>query len=311
MKLMGLRSIKTIIAVVIGYVIALFFPALNPAMMGAAAITAVNSSIFTSFRSSFDRVMANITAVMTAFLLQYIKLVNPLGVAIGLLIIITVCNTFDWKYVIGSASIFFVFVLDVPYGNRNLQVYAFNRILDTLIGSFLGLMVNAYVFRPRQDKFLLSTYRDAYKNLRKGFKDLLEFDKSVDEFELIDKLSKINFISQKLRKDIRLKMNEDVNIVTVFKLNNLFRSALSLIIELNDLDEVPIISEKNYKLLLNYFKGDFNCPFKVDEIKNDFDTRYNFELEKLIYTLESIEYNLYEYTKMYNKQKNKWYLETK
>lgn len=310
-RILGLRSLKTILAVFIIYIIATIFPELNPAMMAAAAITAINSSIFDSLRSSFDRVMANIVAIMVAFMLQSIKQVNPFGVTIGMTIIIVACYFFNWQYTIGSALIFFVFVLDVPYANKNLEIYALNRIIDTIIGSVLGLLVNTYVLRPRQEKVLLNSYRSSYLGLRSALKNLLENDISVDEVKLIDELAQINYISKKLRKDIRLKMNENINTVTVSKLNNLFRSALSLIIELNDLDEKPIITANTYEELFFYFKGDLNTSYIIGEIENNFDRRYNFELRKLVHTLNSIEYNLYEFTKMYNEQENKWYLERK
>lgn len=310
-KIMGLRSFKTIVTVVIAYLIAEFIPALNPAMMSAAGITAINVSMSDSLKSSFERIATNVFAVLIAFLLQAIGQVNPFGVAIGMIIIIIFCNLLNYQNVIGSAAIFFVFVLDVPYSNQNLEIYAINRVLDTIIGSILGLLVNTYLLRPRQEKFLFTAYRTAYLRLRQGFKDLLEEDKSVDEYKLIDDISRIHEFSSKLKKDMRLKLNENVNTVTVSKLNNLFRTALSLIIELNELDEYPIITEKNNDELNLYFKGDFNSTFEIGESSNDYDRRYNYELTKLIHTLESIEYNLYEFTQMYNRAKEKWYLERK
>lgn len=310
-KIMGLRSLKTIIAVLVSYIVSVFFTGLNPAMLSAASITAVNSSIFDSFRSSFDRVSLNIVAVIVAFLLQALDLVNPIGVTIGMIIIVLFCNFFKAQYAIGSCSIYFVFVLQVPYENQNLETYAFNRIMDTIIGSAIGLLVNTFVFRPRQEKYLLMTYRNSYLHLRSGFKDLLEEDKSVDEFKLIDDISQINHSSNKLKKDILLKMNENINTVTVSKLNNLFRTALSLIIELNELDEYPTISEKNNDILNRYFKGDFESAFKIGQPEDEYDIRYNYELTKLVHTLESIEFNLNEFQKMYNRSKEKWYLERK
>lgn len=207
--------------------------------------------------------------------------------------------------------IFFGFVLSVPFSNQNLEAYAFNRIVDTLAGSAIGVIVNAYVFRPRQEKFLLESYRKSYIKLRNGLKDLIEEDKSVDEIGLLDDISQINDNSRKLKQDIKLKMNEKINTVTVSKLNNLFRTALSLIIELNELDESPVISEKNIDVLNEYFKGDFTNGFETGIPATDFDIRYNYELKKLVDTLESIEYNLQEYTQMYGRSKQQWYKDKK
>ncbi len=310
-KVIGLRSLKTILAVFLIYIIAEIFPELNPAMMGAAAITSISSSIFDSLKSSFDRVMSNIVAILVAFMLQSINQVNQYGVTLGMAVIIVICYFFNWQYTLGSAFIFFVFVLDVPYANKNLEIYALNRIIDTLIGSVIGLLINTYVLRRRQEKVLLNAYRTSYLSLRSALKNLLENDISVDEVKLIDELSQINYISKRLRKDIKLRMNENINTVTVSKLNNLFRSALSLIIELNDLDEKPIITKEIYEELLVYFKGELNTSYIIGEIENNLDRRYNFELGKLVHTFNSIEYNLYEFTKMYNEQENKWYLERK
>ncbi|QZO75907.1 FUSC family protein [Helcococcus kunzii] len=309
----GNRSIKTVIAVFFAFVIAGIFPELSPGMMSAAAITAINISIFESFRSSFDRIMANVTAIIVAFILQLIKQVNPVGVAIGMTIIVCVCTIFNWQYSIGSAAIFFVFVLEVPYfAKQDYRLYALNRIFDTVVGTGIGLLVNAYILRPRQEKYLLSVYRSTYKDMRNEFKALLADDKTVDEFKLIDSVSKINDTYKNLRNDVKLKMNSNLNTVAVSKLNNLFRMALSLIIELNDIDEKPKLSNKNYIMLQQFFKGDLECQHQiVDDVDSEFFLRYNYEITKIIHTLESIEYNILEFTKSYEKLENVWYKENK
>lgn len=315
LKRIGYRSIKTVVAVVISFIAADIFPGLSAGMMAAAAITSINISIFNSFRSSYDRIMANVTALIVAFILQISGQSNPLGVAAGMFIIILISYAFNWQYYLGSATIFFVFVLEVPYyETQNLEVYAMNRILDTIIGTVIGLIVNAFLYRPRQEKYLLTIYKKTYMNLREEFHDLIEEDKAVDEFKLIDNISSINESYKNLRNDIKLKMNSNVNTVTVSKLNNLFRMALSLIIELNDIEERPKISRENEELLLHFFKGEYSYKkdiIKEDEIDKEFYFRYNYEIKKLINTLESIEYNIAEFTNMYNRLDNVWYKETK
>lgn len=313
LKKIGYRSIKTVIAVSIAFIIAEFFPQLSPGMMAAAAITAINVSIFGSFRSSFDRIMANVTSIFIAFVLQVIGQVNPLGVAIGMLLMVIICNIFNWQYYIGSATIFFVFILEVPYfETQNYQDYALNRIFDTTLGTGIGLLVNTFIFRPRQEKYLMSIYRTSYMDLRNEFRALLVEDKSVDEFKLIENISRINETYNNLRNDIKLKMNSNVNTVAVSKLNNLFRMALSLMIELNDIEEKPKISPKNQELLVKFFKGDFEYHHHIKENDDsEYFLRYNYEIKKIVNTLESIEYNIYEFTKMYEKLENVWYKETK
>lgn len=309
----GNRSIKTIIAVLLAFIIAEIFPQLRPGMMAAGAITAINISIFESFKSSFNRIMANVTAIIVAFILQVIGQVNPIGVAIGMIIIVVICNIFNWQYSIGSAAIFFVFVLEVPYfAKQDYRLYALNRIFDTVVGTGIGLLVNSFILRPRQEKYLLSVYRSTYTDIRNEFKSLLADDKTVDEFKLIDSISKINDTYKNLRNDVKLKMNSNLNTVAVSKLNNLFRMALSLIIELNDIDEKPRLSHKNHELLMQYFKGDFDCNYQIiDDADSEFFLRYNYEITKIVHTLESIEYNILEFTKSYDKLKDVWYKENK
>ena len=302
-------------AVVISFVMAEIFPALSPAMMAAASITAINVSIFWSFRSSFDRIMANITSIIIAYILQVVGQVNPFGVAVGMLSMVIICSIFNWRYYIGSATIFFVFILEVPYlASQNYEVYSINRIFDTIIGTLIGLVINTFIFRPRQEKYLLTIYRKSYVNLRKEFKALLTEDKSVNEFKLIDDIATINECYNNLRNDIKLKMNSNVNTVTVSKLNNLFRMALSLIIELNDIEEQPKISESNNELLLAFFKGDYKSNHETMsefDADNEYYNRYNYEIKKIIHTLESIEYNIYEFTRMYEQLENSWFKEGK
>lgn len=312
-KLIGPRSFKTVIAVTLAYLTAEIFPSLSPGMMSAAAITAINISIFDSFRSSFDRIMGNLVAIFTAFLIQFAHQTNPVGVFLSMTLIVFLCSLFNWQYAIGSATIFFVFVLEVPYYQEtNLYVYSMNRIFDTFIGTVIGLTVNTYLMRPRQEKALLATYRESYMLLRKSLQELLAEDKSADEQMLIDSIMKINANYKHLSNDIKLKMNQNVNTVTVSKLNNLFRVAISLIIDLNDLDEIPVLSQKNEDLLMLFFKGDFEHNYKVVEnIEGEFNIRYNYEITKIIHTLESIEYNISEFTNRYHKLEEKWYRERK
>lgn len=301
----GLRSTKTIIAVAICFGIAQIFPELGPGMMSAAAITAINVSIFNSFRSSFDRVAANLVAIFMAYLLLLSGQTNFVGAAIAMTAIVLICNIFNWQYSIGNAAIFFVFVVEVPYyASQDFSVYAANRVMDTLLGTMVGLVVNALIFRPKQEKFMLNAYRDAYVKIREDFKNLISYDIAVDEYKLIDIIHKMNETFRNLDADIKLKFNENVNTITVFKLNNLFRMAISLLIELNDIEERPVISKENEELLMFFFKGDFEHIHQICESPSrEFDVRYNYEVKKLVHTLESIEYNIGEFSNRYYKSK--------
>ncbi len=310
--LIGSRSLKTVLAVTLAYFIAGIFPELSPGMMSAAAITAINISIYDSFKSSFDRIMGNLIAIFMAFLIQYTGQINPIGVAVAMTVIVLVCSIFNWQYAIGSATIFFVFVLEVPYYQEtDLYLYSLNRIFDTLIGVLIGLVINTFFLRPRQEKMLLQTYRESYILLIKSLQELIAEDKSADEQELINSIMRINQSYTRLTNDVKLRMNQNVNTVTISKLNNLFRVAISLIIDLNDVEETPILTEENQELLLKFFKGDFEYKNPEGNINSEFNQRYNYEIRKIVHTMESIEYNINEFSIRYDKLKDEWFRESK
>ena len=92
----GMRTIKTALAVSLTIFIAQVLNLKSP-FAGIAAIIAMQSSVSESFNMAKNRMLSTILGAITALLFSLIAPENPFFIAIGVIIIIYLCNIFNWK----------------------------------------------------------------------------------------------------------------------------------------------------------------------------------------------------------------------
>lgn len=145
----GKRTVKTGVA---AGLCVLLFHLLNrgtPALACIAAVFSLRSDVNTSLYYGARRVMGTLLGGILSVLLVIIKqatgytfFVDVFGIALFVIIFIVLSNVFNTtEGIIGGVAAFFIIYFNISPSNS--IGYAFNRVLDTLIGASVAAGVNA------------------------------------------------------------------------------------------------------------------------------------------------------------------------
>lgn len=162
----GMRTIKTAFAVSFTIFIAQLLNLQSPFFAGIAAIIAMQSSVSKSFNMAKNRMLSTILGAIIALLFSLIAPENPFFIAIGIIIIIYLCNMFNWKKSIQlSAMVFLSILLNHEEGSR--VNYALYRTLDTFIGLVIGTLINYFILPPNIEDNIKTSVETMYSQIKK------------------------------------------------------------------------------------------------------------------------------------------------
>lgn len=139
----GLRTIKTGIAVTLSVLISNFLHLEYPFFVAMTAIISMDKTALNSIKMGRNRICGTIIGASVGILLSYIDRGNPFLCGIGAIIMITICNFFKLQGAIGIGGI--VMMAIMVHTKDGILFYAFNRTLDTIIGASVALFVNCTI----------------------------------------------------------------------------------------------------------------------------------------------------------------------
>lgn len=154
----GLRTIKTAIAV---FLCLVFFPN-EPFFACLTSVFCVQDTVSNSINMAINRGLGTILGAIVGliFLLIYrfldykitpyyiSKLLVYLTIAIGIVVVIYLCNLIKRNAAINIACIVFLAVTTVHAFGQPIY-YTLNRIIETLFGIFVALLVNIFISPPK------------------------------------------------------------------------------------------------------------------------------------------------------------------
>jgi len=145
----GMRNIKTGIAVMITLLICELFKVTNPFFAAIAAIFAMESSIEATFVVVRDRMYGTVLGALVALGFVTFFPVNPITIGLGIIVVIYICNLFKWHGTIKITTIVFLAIALGVHDGDNVS-YAFFRTIDTFIGLSISALVNVLIYPIRK-----------------------------------------------------------------------------------------------------------------------------------------------------------------
>ena len=142
----GLRTVKTVAAVIISMLVVDFYGATSSklifAMLGAMA--AVQQTFRESLESCVSQVIGVLFGAVMAIGLQALPVHPLIGSGIGMILVITLYNGIGIRF---SPVLACLIVVTLCYDTSAHPIlYAFGRIWDTAIGLGVGMLINTMVF---------------------------------------------------------------------------------------------------------------------------------------------------------------------
>lgn len=183
----GMRTFKTALAVVIGLYISYLLDLDSAIFVSIAAVSTMKPSMSESLQDFKKRIFTCVFGVMVGYFFSKISVkeyLEPLIAGLGILLTIYILVVFKMKDMTQLSCIVFVASF---CSDSDKFYYATNRIIGTLIGIFVGVLVNYFISSPNVwEDFIRSAtscYRSSNLVLRQvlsGEKvDLSEFNKNL------------------------------------------------------------------------------------------------------------------------------------
>ena len=172
----GLRTVKTIAAVIISMIVVNAYGATSSklifAMLGAMA------AVQPTFRESVESCLAQIVGVLFGALAGVLLLTLPLhplvATGIGMLLVITLYNGLRIRFSPSLPCLIVVMLCTTP--DIQPMSYAFGRIWDTAIGLGVGMLINTLVFPYDNSRRIRSTAERLDRELIHFLEDMFDGD---------------------------------------------------------------------------------------------------------------------------------------
>ena len=283
-KRIGLRSIKTAVAVMIGLYLSYIFKLYTPLYTSIACVTSMQSSVYDSVKDVTKRGFTAVFGVTLGYLLSKLTedpYLEILVCGFGVLLILFLLKQFKLNRMASLSCIVF---MASYFSKIDKFQYGLNRVIGTIIGMLVGLIVNLIVARPRLD---LDFYNEAIAQrdiLRNIFINIIKRDERNIEFVSGSRKS-IEEKLEKLLKEYETIIHPKMDIVHAKELKGIF-SNLEISLNLLDLLEPRVLDYENRIKLLE----DFGIETAEEEVEeSELSIVYNYQVANILRCFEEME----------------------
>lgn len=282
MKPIGMRNIKTAIAVTISILIVQFFKLDSPFYAGIAAIISMQNSVTGSYKAGKNRILGTMTGALVGLIVSSISQNNAFLSGIGVMVVIYICNLLKWDKSTSIACIVCTGIM-VNLTDKTPLYYSIHRTLDTLIGIIVSVLVNRLIKPPNYEKQIISVCKTIVKHFSKIPSEAIYFHHKVDIKKLKNQINSLENNFSAYKNEILKSKNLNENYIdTLIKVFNQTYTHLSFVSAINSKCE---LNDKNYERFKNLYHLPEE-PHKYDE--NNLNVVYNYHVSKIIYNLESL-----------------------
>lgn len=287
-RLIGMRTIKTALVVVISYIVSSIINSSLSFALIYAAVICVETSVVSSFKIGYNRVLGTVLGGVIGLIMSFIPVYGAITMATGVVITILLCNLLDIKKSTGIAITLVIII--VTGSSTSPAIYAMQRTLDTIIGIVIATIINMLIYPPDQ----MSRVRDSFQEFRESAKqvieDLILYGNSDGLNNLGNQLDTLKIAFDDLNKELPILKKYDKEEYEYFALMVEASEKIFIYAEATSLSEAGVKMTKDnhsklHKLLqLDIFQTEFvemNSSTREDMI-------FNYNLAKLISALEKI-----------------------
>lgn len=184
----GMRTIKTVLAVVIAMLIVDSnvspYSNLSVAMLGA--IAAVQPSFKESLESCAGQIVGSIFGLAVGILLLQLPIDHVLTTAIAVVLVITVYNSLRISYAPSLPCLMVVILCTSPDIGPVIP-YALGRLWDTVIGLGVGMIINTLIFPYDNSKQIRFTVESLDRELIAFLEEMFDGDNVLPDPKVMTK----------------------------------------------------------------------------------------------------------------------------
>lgn len=216
-KQIGLRTIKTGIAVALAVVVSNLLSLEYPFFVCMTAIISMDRTVLLSLQMGCNRVVGTLIGACLGVIFNYIGAGNPILCGVGIIVLITILNKLKLNGAIGIGGIVFSAIM-VHIGDNSPILYGFHRTFDSLIGASISLIINMLILPyynvneltkkvdkleglvkvRANDALLKQTIEDIDLELELHVQELVRPNKKQELFELCAKIDLLKSIVKEI-----------------------------------------------------------------------------------------------------------------
>ncbi len=147
-QLVGMRTLKTGIAVVITTFLGGTFLVSNPFYAVIGTIFAMQNTVKSSFVAGKNRLLGTVLGAAIGYVFALIHFNHPLHLGLAVIVTIICCNALKINSSIIIAATVCVSILMGITADQDPLIYSLLRTTDTSIGIIVGILVNYYIAQP-------------------------------------------------------------------------------------------------------------------------------------------------------------------
>lgn len=291
MKRIGMRNFKTALAVFICMIIIEIFNMDSPFYASIAAVICMQSSVFDSFTAGKNRMKGTFIGAVIGFLLALISPGNIILSALGVMLIIYICNIFESQKSINIACVVFIAIM-VNLGDQSPLSYSFFRLIETFIGIIVAVLVNYFVYPPKYLDTLHEMKKTLVQSIFSLFKMEIYNNEAIELGILNNQISDFDDLLKSYITEITPKKEGMSEIEELEKVLKLSKKAYSHLFMLKSLDKTCGLDD--------YTKDKLNNLYEMDMINKkynntDVEIVYNYHINNLMDILYSFETEFHKY----------------
>ena len=280
----GLRTIKTGIAVGLSMVLVEALHLESPLFAGIGAISSMESSVSESFISGKNRMLGTLVGAIIGLLFSTLLPHNYFFLSIGIIMIIYINNLIGWKKSLQLSCYVYLSIFLNDVSER--IPYATYRLLSTFVGLFIGTLINYFIATPNVKKtfieskiHILETSKGLIYNLinNENEIDLEQFQHEINSLE-----SRFNLYKQEINYNVREKQISEASINILNMMGEIYNDLHTLL----RLDMKPILNDENTELYTKIYSKDLEPTIREN---SELDIVYNFHLNRILKNLIEIQ----------------------
>ncbi|NCC78866.1 MAG: aromatic acid exporter family protein [Clostridia bacterium] len=288
-RLIGMRTIKTALVVIISYIVSsLINEELSFALIYAAVIC-VETSVVSSVKIGYNRVLGTVIGGVIGLIMNYVPLYGGITMAIGIIITIMFTNLLNIKKATGIA-ITLVVIIIIGSADTSPAIYAMQRTLDTIIGIVIATLVNMVIYPPDQMRMVRESFEHFKHTAKEIVSDVILYGIDNGLATLTKELDDFREKYESLSKELKILKKYDMEdyeyytqMIEASEKVLIYTEAISL----SDPD-VKMTADNNQKLTKILAKDMKQSEFVDLDSSTREDMIFNYNLAKLISALEKI-----------------------
>ncbi len=238
----------------------------------------MENSIASSYKAGLYRLIGTIVGAFVGVIFIFIQPGNALLMGVGTLVLIFICNTFNWDRAVPIAGVMFSAIM-LSLNNKNPLLYSFSRVIDTFIGIVIAVSVNYIIFPPNNLAQMRKSLDIISEKISKPILEFICLEKNLDLCSLRSEVIDLIKFFENYKTEFKHKINRNSEFSNICGELESLRSILSHLKTIVELRPHCSLSPDNVNKLriLN--------PFEIktyEFIESNENIIYNYHVGKVL-----------------------------